>query len=149
MLIIAENTKNALVAIDPKNRNLYEENYLHFAYDIKKLKEYAFAQLSSKKGMSFLVFHPSWGYFAKEFALNQVAVEIEGREPSPKELKEIIDLARSKHVKVVFIQPQISSRTVETLSKELKIAIVTLDPLKYNWLENMKHTVDILSKELN
>jgi len=94
------------------------------------------------------VFHPSWGYFAKDFGLNQVSIEFEGKEPSPKRLQEIIAFAKSKNIKVIFVQPQISSSTVETLAKELNAKVVKINPLEYKWLENMKNVSEKIAEVL-
>jgi zinc transport system substrate-binding protein len=139
MKIIAQNTKDILLSIDPANKTSYEKNYEQLVKEIDMLKNEVSSRLITKKNKSFLVFHPSWGYFARDFGLNQVSIEFEGKEPSPKRLKEIISFAKSKNIKVIFVQPQISSTTVETLAKELGARIVKINPLEYDWLKNMKY----------
>ncbi|MEF3254722.1 MAG: zinc ABC transporter substrate-binding protein, partial [Deferribacterales bacterium] len=148
MIIIANNTKKALVELDPSNKVYYENNYESLIEEIIKIKNKAKDELKFKKDKSFLVFHPAWGYLAKEFSLNQIAVEVEGKEPSPKEMKTIIDTARSKGINVIFIQPQISTKTVDKLSKELNATIIKINPLEYNWLKNMKYVLDNIAKGL-
>ncbi|MGC8925598.1 MAG: metal ABC transporter solute-binding protein, Zn/Mn family [Calditerrivibrio sp.] len=139
MKIIAQNTKDILLSIDPANKTSYEKNYEQLVKEIDMLKNEVSSRLITKKNKSFLVFHPAWGYFARDFGLNQVSIEFEGKEPSPKRLKEIISFAKSKNIKVIFVQPQISSTTVETLAKELGARIVKINPLEYDWLKNMKY----------
>lgn len=148
MIIIANNTKKALLELDPSNKVYYENNYESLIEEIIKIKNKAKDELKFRKDKSFLVFHPSWGYLAKEFSLNQIAIEVEGKEPSPKEMKTIIDTARSKGINVIFIQPQISTKTVDTLSKELNATIIKINPLEYNWLNNMKYVLDNIAKGL-
>lgn len=148
MKIVAQNTKDALSSIDPANKTNYEKNYEQLIKDIDNLKNEVSRQLVAKKSKSFLVFHPSWGYFARDFGLNQVSIEFEGKEPSPKRLKEIISFAKSKNIKVIFVQPQISSSTVETLAKELGATVVKINPLEYDWLKNMKYVSQKIAEGL-
>lgn len=148
MKIIAQNTKDALSSIDPANKTNYEKNCEQLIKDIDNLKNEVSQQLVAKKSKSFLVFHPSWGYFARDFGLNQVSIEFEGKEPSPKRLKEIISFAKSKNIKVIFVQPQISSSTVEALAKELGATVVKINPLEYDWLKNMKYVSQNIAEGL-
>lgn len=135
---IVLNTKDIFVELDVANKDTYEKNSNELIKEIDDIKNEITNKLKDKKNKSFLVFHPAWGYFARDFGLTQVSVEFEGKEPSPKRLKDIINFAKSKGIKVIFVQPQISSSTVETLSKELNAKVVKINPLEYNWVDNMR-----------
>jgi len=145
---IALNTRDALILLDPVNKLVYSKNCEDFIKEVDTFKKSIEISLKGKKNKSFLVFHPSWGYFAKDFGLNQVSIEFEGKEPSPKRLQKIIAFAKSKNIKVIFVQPQISSSTVETLAKELNAKVVKINPLEYNWLENMKNVSEKIAEGL-
>lgn len=142
------NTRDAFIDMDPSNKNIYEKNSNELIKEIDNIKNEITNRIKDKKNKSFLVFHPAWGYFAKDFGLNQVAVEFEGKEPSPKRLKEIISFAKGRNIRVIFVQPQISSSTVETLSKELNAKVVRINPLEYNWLDNMKNVSQKIAEGL-
>jgi len=89
-------------------------------------------------GCSFLVFHPSWGYFARAFNLNQLAVEAEGKMPTPGGLARVITQAKYLEVKSVFIHPGESHDSANIVASELAAQVVTIDPLAENWIENMR-----------
>jgi zinc transport system substrate-binding protein len=81
----------------------------------------------------FLVFHPTWGYFAKDFCLKQVAIEAEGKEPNPRLMKSILDTARAYRIRTVFVQPEFSRKTAEVIARELGATVLDADALAYDW----------------
>lgn len=87
---------------------------------------------------TFLVFHPSWGYFADAYGLRQVPIEVAGGEPSPRELARVIDTARDHQVSAVFVQAQFSQRAAEAIAGDLGIGVVALDPLDPDWPATLK-----------
>jgi zinc transport system substrate-binding protein len=87
---------NALREIDPSHRALYESNLQQLVSQINKLDTELKTILSGKQRLQFMVFHPSWGYFAHTYALKQVPVQIEGKGPKPAKLKELIEHTRGK-----------------------------------------------------
>jgi zinc transport system substrate-binding protein len=96
------------------------------------------ALFAGRKGEQFMVFHPSWGYFAEAYGLVQVPVEIEGKEPKPAQLRKLIRHARDRHIKTVFVQPQFSAKSADLLSREIGGQIVFADPLAENWTGNLR-----------
>ncbi|MCA1933509.1 MAG: zinc ABC transporter substrate-binding protein [Calditerrivibrio sp.] len=138
MIKIVENTRDAFIQLDQANKTVYEKRSNDLIKEIKALKEEALQKMNTKVNKNFLVFHPAWGYFARDYNLNQISVEVEGKEPSPKEFAKVIDIAKKHGIKVIFVQPQISAKTVESLSREIGAEIIKIDPLKYEWTENMR-----------
>ena len=82
---------------------------------------------------TFLVFHPTWGYFAKDYCLRQVAIEVEGKEPSPRMMKSILDTARFYGIRTVFVQPEFSRTSAEVIAHELGAGVLDADALAYDW----------------
>lgn len=87
---------------------------------------------------TFLVFHPSWGYSAKAYGLKQAAIEIEGKEPSPKDMERVIAMGRETGAKVVFVQPQFSEKSASVIAKQIGATVVRLDPLAEDWSGNLR-----------
>ena len=127
-----------LERMDPENRDVYMTNLEAFKNDISLLQDRLHSLLDSHSGSSFMVFHPAWGYFADEFDLVQVPIEIAGSEPSPGEMSAIVDHGIENHVQVVFVSPQFSSSSAETIAEELDASVAVIDPLAENWLSNME-----------
>jgi len=136
--IQARHILDALVAIDPVHQSKYESNYASFMREIDELDAELKALFAGRKGEQFMVFHPSWGYFAEAYGLVQVPVEIEGKDPKPAQLQKLIRHARERHIKVVFVQPQFSAKSAELLSREIGGQIVYTDPLAENWAGNLR-----------
>ena len=137
--IQAQNITKALQKADPANGDYYQKNFEKFSAEITALDmELRKIFRDGKPGASFLVFHPSWGYLAAEYGLKQVPFENEDREPSPREMMNLIIFAREKGLKVIFVQPQMSTKTVDAFTKEIGGQAVLIDPLAENWADNLK-----------
>ena len=90
------------------------------------------------EGTVFMVFHPAWGYFAQAYGLEQVAVEMEGKEPGPVDLRELIRHAREEGIKVIFVQPEFSTKSAEAIAKAVEGEVVFANPLALNWADNLR-----------
>lgn len=136
--IIAQNIYAALSSFDPQNADYYKVNLQRFLTSIDKtdvtLKE-IFSKL--KQSRTFMVFHPSWGYFAKAYNLEQIAVEVEGKSPKPRELVHLIKEAKEEKVTAIFTQPEFSDSSAKIIANELGIPVVKATPLAPNWSENL------------
>ena len=134
----AGHIRDALVAVDSANRKRYEENFTAFIGEIDVLDAELKSLFAGSQETQFMVFHPSWGYFAQAYGLEQVPIEIEGKDPKPAQLKKIIYHAKEHGIKVVFVQPQFSAKSAETVSREIGGQVVAADPLAGNWAENLR-----------
>ena len=138
VMVQGRNILSALQKVDPDRYSVYEENYKAFAAMLAKLDGELRGVFAGKKGLEFMVFHPAWGYFAEAYGLKQVPIEIEGKEPKPAQLKKLIDHAREHDIKVVFVQPQFSSKSAEMVAREIRGQVAFVDPLAPNWAENLR-----------
>jgi len=135
---MAKNIKDGLSALDPGNKVAYESGYRQFKSELLELHRVLSGIFSAWKGKEFMVFHPSWGYFAKAYGLVQIPVQIEGKEPKPAELMHLIKHGRKQGIKVIFLQPQLSSTGAEMIAGEINGRVVFIDPLAENWMKNLK-----------
>ena len=119
MKIQAAHILRALIEADPKNRLPYTAGYDAFLKELDTLDGELKALFAGRKGEPFMVFHPAWGYFAEAYGLQQVPVEIEGKEPKAAQLQSLIRRARERGVKVVFVQPQFSTKSAEMVAREI------------------------------
>lgn len=136
--IQAQNIFGALAELEPQNRRLYQQNLLAFEQDIDNLIKSNETLLEELPGRKFMVFHPAWAYFARDYRLEQLPIEIEGKEPNPAGLKELIDQARREKIGVIFVQKQFDTHNAEAVAREIGGRVVQLDPLAEEWLANMK-----------
>ena len=136
--IIAKNIYNSLIQIDAKNSEYYKNNYNTFIDKINKLqKEIKNILKNTPKNSKFMVFHPAWQYFATEYNLIQLAIEIDGKNPNPKTIKFIIDEAKKEDIKAIFTAPEFSIKTAKIIAKELNIKVIQISPLNQKWANNL------------
>lgn len=140
--IIIKNIYNALSEIDPDSREYYYENYKLFDLSLSKLNNYIEEKVKNSRVKKILVYHPVLGYFARDYKLVQLSIEEEGKEPSLKHMKNVIDIAKRDNVKFIFVQPQINSKVVEVIAKDIDGEIVTIDPLTYDYLTELKRVAE-------
>lgn len=136
---IAGNIRDGLVKEDPDHADDYRRNTKTLLDQLDQLDMEIREILAGIENRKFLVFHPAWGYFAKAYDLQQIAVEHRGREPGPKALVELVGITRRERINTVFAQKQFSTRVVETLAAEIDGNVVVLDPLAEDYLNNLRH----------
>lgn len=145
---MVENIYKGLVKIDPKNETYYAQNKDAYLKELDALDTRIREKLEGKKERSFMVYHPSWGYFATDYNLTMIPVEIEGKEPSAQDLTELVDLAKEKQVKVIFVQAQFSTRSAQAVAEEIGGEVIAVDPLEKKYVENMDNVSDIFARNL-
>ena len=131
--IIAE----ALIKEDPKNSNIYIQNRDSFIKELHTLDLEIKKILLEEKNRKFIVFHPAFGYFAKRYGLEQIAIEKEGKEPSVKYIKKVIDFAKEHNIKRIFVAPQFSQKSAKQIAKHINGVVKSINPLAQKWDENI------------
>lgn len=138
VMVQAKSIRDALVKADPEGRMVYEANYKAFLGELKILDlEIRNIFETTGKNNRFMVYHPSWGYFARNYGLEQIPIELEGKKPSPRQLLELIKKARKDHIKVIFVQPQFSEKSAETIADAIGGQVVFANPLAEDWKNNL------------
>jgi len=146
--IQAQNILDAIISIDNQNHQLYETNYNKFIEAIDALDSEIKTKLSECKSKKFMVFHPAWSYFCRDYGLEQISIEGEGKSPSPAALKEAIDLAKKENIRIIFIQSQFDSALAQSVANEINGKAVTLNPLAEDWMKGMKDLTQALYETL-
>ena len=145
--IIGKNIYETLVRYDIKNKDQYTKNYEEFLEKVRKTDEEIktiFKDL--KKDTKFMVYHPAWGYFAKEYHLEQLPIEIEGKEVKPKELQKMVEKAKSNNVKAILTQPEFSTKGAQVIANELGIKVVEISPINPYWSENLINLAKVIAE---
>jgi zinc transport system substrate-binding protein len=149
VMIQARAIFDALAASDPQNRASYEANYKSFVLELVDLDLFLSRLFAAEaKPGSFMVFHPAWGYFADAYGLHQIPVEVEGKEPKAKELDEFIKRAHELGVKAVFVQPQYSPKTAQTIADAVGARLVEADDLAPDWENNLRKVAEQIAAAL-
>lgn len=134
----AQTIYETLAELDPAHDEEYRANFEAFLADIDALDREIRRSLEGVESRTFMVFHPAWGYFARDYGLTMLAVEVGGQEPSPQELARLIALAKQERIRIIFAQPEFSARAAETIAREIGGQVVLVSPLAYDWLSNLR-----------
>jgi zinc transport system substrate-binding protein len=145
----AETIYKTLVQLDPANQAAYQANFDRFLQDIDTLDNEIRQTLSGVKHKKFMVFHPEWGYFAQDYGLEMMAIEVEGNEPSATELSHLMTEAKENNIKVIFVQPEFSRKSAEMIAREIGAQVIPISAFNKNWSENLRQVSQKMAKVLS
>jgi zinc transport system substrate-binding protein len=143
-LVMASSVMDLLCNLNPSGKSRYESNYDSLLQVIDKTDKEADSLLSGYHGRCFMIYHPNLAYLARDYGLKEIAVEFEGKEPTPSKLKELIDLARTNNLKTIFVQKEYDSKNARAIAHEVGAEIKIIDPLSENWPEATKEIIAAL-----
>ena len=143
--VIAQNTCQALIKLDPENQETYQAGYQRLIGEIDSTAVEMKRLLQPLASSAFIIYHPTLTYFAREFGLQQLCIELDGKEPSPAQLKQLLETATQSEAKVVFVQQEFDQKNAELIAKETGCRLVTINPLSYNWHDEMIRLATILA----
>lgn len=145
--IIATNMYKAIVNMDPRNEKYYTGKYNALMTRLDSLDKTISIMLEPKKGTAFMVWHPSLSYFARDYGLRQVSMSVDGKEMSVQSMKEKIGGARDESVSVFFSQKDFDTRQASVLTDELNVKVVPINPLSYDWENELLGVASALAAE--
>jgi zinc transport system substrate-binding protein len=135
---MAQQIADTLSRLDPDGAASYAARCDALQQELLALHEEIAATLAPVRGRTFIVFHPSWGYFADAYGLVQLPIEVGGREPGPRGLAEVIRRGREANAQAVFVQRQFSQRSARAVAQALGARIVEADPLALDYQANLR-----------
>jgi len=144
---IASNLLAAFIELDSDNMDFYQKNYSRLLKEIDDTETRIGQLLKPVLSRAFIIYHPALTYFSEEFHLTQLCIEMDGKEPSPAQLKELVDAARKYNAQVVFIQKEFDQKNAELIAKETNCRLVPINPLSYDWKEEMLRIAQALANE--
>ena len=147
-MIMAQNICAGLVQVDPANRPYYEENRTDYLEQLAKLDSEITESLSEVENRRFIVFHPAWGYFARDYDLIQIAVEQDGKEPDIDYRIRLIEEAREHDIRVVFLSPQYPTKSADVIAREIGGRVVIIDPLAKDFIGNMRAVASAMKEAM-
>jgi zinc transport system substrate-binding protein len=143
-----KNICDGLIQVDPTNKEYYIQNRDDYLQKLESLDDEFNKTFASKEKRIFVVHHPAWTYFARDYGLEQVPLMENEKEPGPKYLGEVIDLARKNNITTIFVEPEFNPKSAEVIAREMNASIVYLDPLAGNYLENMRYAGGKIAESL-
>ncbi len=146
--IMAKQIQTNLSNLNPENSQQYQINTDKFIQKLKQLDQNIRVLFKDLKNRKFMVFHPAWGYFADAYQLQQIPIEMEGKEPSSKTLGLLIEKAKQEKISAIFVQQQINRRPAESIAKAVNAQVIPVDPLAENYIENLFQVAQTFAKAM-
>ena len=146
--MMAFNILDVLTEKFPEQREVFKNNYDRFCVEIDSIDQAARRIISVKENKTFLIYHPALTYFAKDYGMEQISIEDEGKEPSPTHLKGVIDTCRTKGIKIIFIQHQFDVANAQAIAKEIGGEVISIDPLSPDWKTEMCSLLEIIEQKM-
>lgn len=145
--LIVQNMYKSLTTIDPANESRYAVNLRRLLEQIDTIDEQITQTLLHSSQRAFIIYHPALTYFARDYGLTQYSIEADGKEPSPEQLKTLVEIAKEKGVKTVFVQQEFDRKNAESVVKETGCRLIVINPLSYDWGKEMLRIAQALSDE--
>jgi zinc transport system substrate-binding protein len=146
---MVENIYQSLVQVDPANKEYYKGNKDKYLQELDNSDKNINNTLSGEKNRKILVYHPAWGYLCRDYGLIQISIEKSGKEPTPQGMTNLIDQAKKENIKVIFISPQFSRKSADSVASEIGGQVVMIDDLDKNYIENLNKVAEAFKNALN
>ena len=143
-----KNICDGLIKLDPAGMDAYLKNRDDYLFRLEELDKELKVAFAGAKRRIFIVHHPAWTYFARDFNLEQIPLMEGEKEPGPRHLSEVIELGRMNNITAVFVEPEFNPKAAEVIAREMNASIVYLDPLAANYLENMRLAGEKIAESL-
>ncbi len=148
MIQVVKNIENILLKQFPEKSDTIQSNAKTLLQNLSRTDSLYTATLSGYKNKKFLIFHPAYTYLAKDYGLEQISIENEGKEPGVKWLTETISLAKKENIKGILIQEEFNQKSAELIAKEIHIPIIKVNPLSEDFLQEMNELLNKFKKIL-
>ena len=147
-MIQVRNICDGLTRVDPAGKDYYSNNRDNYIVKLKELDAYLNSTFAATKKKKFVVLHPAWTYFARDYGLTQIAIDVEEKEPGPRYLTEVVTAALANNITNVFVEPQYNPKMAEVISKEINGKVVSIDDLAPNYIENLKSVSEKIAESM-
>ncbi len=144
--VIADNIYQALCELDAAHQKEYKERLDSLKQVIQQTDQTIREQLQGANH-TFLIYHPALSYYARDYGLQQISIEEEGKEPSPAQLKKLIDTCRKENIHVIFVQQEFDTRNARLIADELNVQIVPINPLSVDWPAEMIRVAQAITQK--
>ncbi len=135
--IQAETIAKALTRIYPENEKIYQDNLAKFHIELDQLDHEIKSILTQPHNAVIMVSHPAYAYFCRDYGCQQLSIEFEGKDPTPKQLTQVLNAARSYGIKTIFVQAQYSSKGAKLIAAQIGANVVNLDPYSENYIQSL------------
>lgn len=146
---MASSVRDLLIELDPANREQYDRNYNILTEKIKEVDSKARELSLSGTKKAFMIYHPNLGYLARDYGLEEIAVEYEGKEPTPSRLVKLIDRAKKEKLNVILVQREYDTKNARSIADEAGARVVIIDPLSEDWYTSTTNIINALKNSFD
>jgi len=147
-MIQVRNICDSLIEVDPAGKDFYINNRENYITKLKELDSHLNSTFVGLKKKKFVVLHPAWTYFARDYGLEQIAIEVEEKEPGPRYVTDVLNVAKANNITTVFVEPQYNPKMAEVISKEINGKVVSIDDLAPNYIDNLESVGQKIAESL-
>ncbi len=147
--IMVENTYQGLIQVDPENKEYYKANKERYLQELDVEDKKINMTLSGVKNKNILVYHPAWGYLCRDYGMNQISIEKNGKEPTPQGMVSLINQARENNITVIFISPQFSKKSAESVAQDIGGEVVMVDDMDKNYIDNLNRVSEAFKNAMS
>ncbi|MBS0629904.1 MAG: zinc ABC transporter substrate-binding protein [Verrucomicrobia bacterium] len=137
---------NTLIELFPEHKDFYQRNFDSLSADLKELDQEVTSILGPFKGEAILISHPSLGYFCRDYGLLQLSVECEGKDPRPKDVEQIMAMAKVYHIRSVLIQTGFNNQGAQYFAAKLNLHTYRIDPYAKDYLSNIRKIAEVIAQ---
>ncbi len=124
----------------------YTLNFKHLDSELEQLDQRTAERIAAAAVTEILVYHPALTYYARDYGLQQRAIEQDGKEPSARQLGELIRHARAAKVRTILYQQQFPRSSVETIAADIGAKAVEFNPLAEDVIANIDHITLLITE---
>jgi len=148
VIIIVEAIRDYMVEVDPTNKSQYIDNAEEYIIELKKLDQDLRSTFKELDKKAFIIYHPAFSYFAKDYGLEMITIEEDGKEATAIRIQNVVDFAKNNDIKVVFYQDEFDSNQAKIIANEIGGEVVEVSPLSGDYINNMYEIRDKFNKVL-
>ncbi len=140
--LMTKKVAETLTEADPANAETYRANAAALDAELAALQAETAERLAPYADRGFFVFHPAYGYYAREFDLKQYAIEFEGKAPRPRDLNDLIERVKKEQVTKLIVQPEFNRSSAQAVANAIDGELVDHSPLIKDYFANIRGLTD-------
>lgn len=144
--VMAGNIYRGLVAVDPEGEAYYGRRRDAFVEELEGLDREIREALSRMRTRKVMVYHAAWSHFTREYGLEEIPIERDGKEATPWGILDLVDIARREGIRVIFASPEFSTRSAEVVAREIGGEVILISPLEKDYAANMRKVAEAFSR---
>lgn len=142
----AKKITQALIQLFPIHTELYQNNLTSLLKELEQTDRELVTTLKNKQGKAILVSHPAFAYFCRDYNLEQLSLEEEGKDCLPQYIPELLDKIKALGINGIIIEPQHGSKAAKLLAQNLEIPTYIIDPYSEDYIVSLKQIAEVIKK---